>query len=233
MRSRATSVMSKSTSNVSLASSIGTFLFKKKGHSASVHDNDRRGSADSMGFQVRSKSLENLMDIQQHPTIEELKSEKWDEKWDELEMIKRTAPHVVCILPSVSMDFVSSCLYAIGANPLIPEGTNPCMYLYILYSPPYTLIDVDDIKELITDCKAILVDMSAKQAYLEEFMQEHISGLVPLVVIVTNCGTNDKKKALARQLIDKCEPTLVTGRLGDIYALGQDITERGNPSLPL
>lgn len=86
---------------------------------------------------------------------------------------------------------------------------------------------MEDVKELISDCKAILVDMSAKQAYIEEFMQEHISGLVPVVVVVSNCGTNDKKKALARQLIEKCEPTILTGRLGDIYALGQDITERG------
>lgn len=112
----------KSNSTSSLAASIGTFLFKKKGHSASVYDNDRRGSTDSMGFAVRSKSLENLVDVPP-PTIQELKNEAYEEKWEGLEMMKKSAPHVVCILPSVAVDFVTSCLYAIGANPLIPEGT--------------------------------------------------------------------------------------------------------------
>ena len=31
------------------------------------------------------------------------------------------------------------------------------------------------------------------------------------------------------RLIDECGPVLVTGRLGDIYALGQVVSERGKP----
>lgn len=77
------------------------------------------------------------------------------------------------------------------------------------------------------DCKAVLIDVSAREAMVEAVIDHHIVGVAPLVLVVTNCGTDDKRKTLARKVIEKCEPTLVTGRLGDIYALGQDVSERG------
>lgn len=47
-------------------------------------------------------------------------------------------------------------------------------------------------------------------------------GMIPVQV-----GCNDRKKDLAVELIERCGPSLVTGRLADIYALGQVAAERG------
>ena len=43
-------------------------------------------------------------------------------------------------------------------------------------------------------------------------------------------GTNDRKKQLALKLIEDCGPILVTGRLVDIYTLGQMVQERSEGS---
>ena len=40
-------------------------------------------------------------------------------------------------------------------------------------------------------------------------------------------GSNDRKKELVVELVDKCGPSLVIGRMADIYALGQIVVERG------
>ncbi len=42
--------------------------------------------------------------------------------WWEIERVKRMHPVIACILPALSMDFVASCLLAVGATPLITEG---------------------------------------------------------------------------------------------------------------
>ena len=44
-------------------------------------------------------------------------------------------------------------------------------------------------------------------------------------------GSNDRKRDLVVDLIDKCGPSLVTGRMADIYALGQVVVERGESPL--
>ncbi len=122
--------MSSKDPSKSLASSIGSLLFHKKRAVSSVKD--RRGSSGSMGFQVRSRSLENLVDVAARPpTIGDL---NLDEHWSELSLLKSQGTHIVCILPSTSLDFVVSCLYAIGVNALIPEGLFVCLFVCCYYS---------------------------------------------------------------------------------------------------
>ena len=227
----------------SLFSSIGAVLFKSRKQGGSVQD--RRTSIESTGFQVkhRSKSLENIVDMANSPTIPEL---NLGEVWNEIELLKSLGPHIVCILPSLAHDFVASAMYAIGANPLIPEGIifNACIILIILVLMNkivlthavikeycslcmFSFSDPEDVEKLLSDCKGVLVDVSARVAMIEAFMEYHVPDLVPFVLVVTRSGTDDKRKAMARKIMEKCEPTLVSGRLGDIHALGQDIIERG------
>ena len=40
-------------------------------------------------------------------------------------------------------------------------------------------------------------------------------------------GSNNRKRDLTVELIDKCGPSLVVGRMADIYTLGQVVVERG------
>ena len=217
--------MSSKEHSKSFALSIGSLLFKKRAGS-SVQK--RRGSSDSIGFQVRSRSLENLVDVAGldiPPMISEL-----GDKWSEVDLLKNQGTHIVCILPTTSLDFIVSCLYAIKVYPLIPEGMLLLSLLLLLLLNKlyyFTCIDADDVERLLTDCKGVLVDVSARAALLEAFTKHHIGGIVPLVLVVTNSGTDDKRKTWARKIIEKCEPTLVTGRLGDIHALSQDVVERG------
>ena len=51
-------------------------------------------------------------------------------------------------------------------------------------------------------------------------------------LISLQAGSNDRKRDLVVDLIDKCGPSLVTGRMADIYALGQVVVERGESSHP-
>ncbi len=92
----------------------------------------------------------------------------------------------------------------------------------------FIIIDVDDVAGLLVDCKGVLVDVSAREALLEAFTEHHIGGIVPLVLLVTNSGTDDKRKTWARKIIEKCDPNVISGHLGDIHALSQDVVERGN-----
>ena len=87
--------------------------------------------------------------------------------------------------------------------------------------------DIEDINGLLGNCKGVVIDTSAKTAFIEEYIEQAIPGLVPLVLIITNCGTDDKRKGLARKIIENCSPAIVSGRLGDIHAVAQDFVERG------
>jgi len=84
---------------------------------------------------MRSKSVEGLERLESHSlldtadkTAEERRSRGFssaksdDTGWREVRNVKSTHPVVCCLLPSLSMDFVASCLLAIGATPLITEG---------------------------------------------------------------------------------------------------------------
>ena len=104
------------------------FGFKKtKNRSGSVVPGRHTESQLSNG-KLRSKSLENIMDLDhdQALTIAELANS--EEVWSELSQIKTQNPIVVCILPVTAQDFVASCLLSVGACPLFPEGiAHDCM----------------------------------------------------------------------------------------------------------
>lgn len=184
-----------------LSASIGALLFGKRRHTTQ----DRKTSLESPTKPSRTRSLENLVDIKDANRI--IDGGSIEDSWSEVEAVKPLGPVVVCILPSLAQDFVVSGLIAMGANPLIPE-------------------DPKDVEKYISDCKAILVNTSARKEIIEALLEHYISGLVPFVLVCQDAGTNDQRKALARKIIEKCEPTLVSGRLGDIHALGEDILER-------
>ena len=71
-----------------------------------------------------------------------------------------------------------------------------------------------------------MLDVSAPQSLIETFIDEFDVGSCPLVLITAQSGTNDRKKELAVRVIEESGPTLITGRLGDIYAVAQAIEEK-------
>eukprot|EP00731_Ephydatia_muelleri_P003721 Em0001g3721a len=127
--------------------------------------------------------------------------------WQELAMLKVAAPCVTCLLPHLSEDLVSSALLAIGATPLTTE-------------------DANDIDRDIENSKAVVVDVSAPADIVEAFVSVYEKGSLPLVLVVSGAGTSDRKRDLASRLIKECEPAVVLGRRGDVYALSQVILEK-------
>lgn len=88
----------------------------------------------------RSKSVENIYDVRvvgpgaaqakkklrtRAETTEKSGVSSSPKAWYEVDRVKAVNPVVVCVLPSVAMDFVASSLLAVGATPLITEGI-PC-----------------------------------------------------------------------------------------------------------
>ena len=49
----------------------------------------------------------------------------------------------------------------------------------------------------------------------------------PLILLTCGVGMCDRKKALARRVINECSPTVISGRMGDITALTMDVMDRG------
>ena len=70
------------------------------------------------------------------------------------------------------------------------------------------------------------MDVGAPQKLIDTFIDEFRIGSCPLVLVTSQSGTNDRKKELAVRLIEEKGPTLITGRLGDIYAVTQAIEEK-------
>ena len=89
-----------------------------------------------------------------------------------------------------------------------------------------TLTDPADIPKDLANCKAVVLDVSAPQNIIETFIDEFAIGSCPLILVASQTGTNDRKKDLAVRVIEDSGPTLITGRLGDIYAVAQAIEEK-------
>ena len=70
------------------------------------------------------------------------------------------------------------------------------------------------------------MDVGAPQSLIETFIEEFAIGSCPLVLVTSQSGTNDRKKDLAVRVIEENGPTLITGRLGDIYTVAQAIEEK-------
>ena len=98
----------------------------------------------------------------------------------------------------------------------------PCELL--LSSSP---TDPMDMEKDLQNSKAVLVDIGAPRAVIEAFMEHYVVGQCPLVLVTAQAGCNDRKKQLATQIIDQCGPSTITGSLGDIFAISQEILEKG------
>ena len=77
----------------------------------------------------------------------------------------------------------------------------------------------------------MLVDINAQQSLVESFIEQFAVGTLPLVLVTCQSGTNDRKRDLAVKVIEESGPTLITGRLGDIYAVSQAVEEKSECTL--
>ena len=50
---------------------------------------------------------------------------------------------------------------------------------------------------------------------------------LPLVLVCSQAGSNDRIRLLGYRIIEKLGPTFINGRLGDIYAMAQIVLEKG------
>ncbi len=119
-----------------LANSLSPMMFQKTKGSKS----DQGGTRNE---RWRSKSVENITEIdgdsrvqvdkrfwhksgskQKH--VKDVKDTCERVQWRDLSRVKSIHPVVTCVLPSLAMDFVASALLAVGATPLITEGTYDC-----------------------------------------------------------------------------------------------------------
>lgn len=80
------------------------------------------------------------------------------------------------------------------------------------------------------DCKAVLVDITAKKDIVEAVVDNYVIGSVPLILVCWEAGTIDARKHLARMVIERCSPSLISGRLGDVHALTIDVMDHGELS---
>jgi hydroxyethylthiazole kinase-like sugar kinase family protein len=82
------------------------------------------------------------------------------------------------------------------------------------------------VKYLSTCNGAVLCDTSARVDLVQAVLDNYKVGTIPLVLLCWESGTSDTRKNLSRKIAELCNPTLITGRLGDIHALGLDIMSR-------
>lgn len=71
------------------------------------------------------------------------------------------------------------------------------------------------------------MDTSSQRDIVEAVIEHYIVSSIPLVVVAWESGTNDARKDLTRKLVTTCNPTVISGRLGDICAISSDIMSRG------
>lgn len=86
--------------------------------------------------------------------------------------------------------------------------------------------DPQDIAKDLEVCKAVLVDVSASQPLVEEFIGKFELSSKPLILVASDCGTNDRKKDLALRVIHDCGPNFITGKVVDIYTLATALAEK-------
>ncbi len=84
-----------------------------------------------------------------------------------------------------------------------------------------------DMEKDLANCKSVLVDASAPRDLVEAFIDEFVPGKRPLVLVTTEAGSSNRRKDLAQRVIEESGPTVISGKLADIYAVSQDIMEKG------
>ena len=62
---------------------------------------------------------------------------------------------------------------------------------------------------------------------MEGLIEHYVPLFAPLVLNPMYAGTDDYKKCLAQKVLEKCDPSAVSGRMGDIYALAEGLIEQG------
>ncbi len=102
-----------------LANSLTPMMFKK---------NKVKTEGGTRNERYRSKSMENIADPDNSSRWKKGRSSKAKEpvqqpvKWEELSRLKSHNSVVMCVVPSVAMDFVASAVLAAGSAVLITEG---------------------------------------------------------------------------------------------------------------
>jgi len=113
----------------SMANSLSPMMFRKSKVKNGGTANERK----------RSRSLENILDesvvanggrSRRGTALPAMNTER--SEWSEIPLVKSTAPVVTCLLPALSMDMVCSALLAVGATPLITEGSHLHEYRQIV-----------------------------------------------------------------------------------------------------
>ena len=101
----------------SLGNSLSPMMFRRGKNKGS------KGSKETEGRKDRSRSLDDILAAD----FEKVKSKSGKGKceegaWEEVASVSAVAPVVMCILPPLSADFVSSAVMAVGATPLLTDG---------------------------------------------------------------------------------------------------------------
>jgi len=83
--------------------------------------------------------------------------------------------------------------------------------------------DPEDMRNDLSNSKAIVVDVSAPKELVEAYLdavKEQCSE-IPVVLVATGCGSSDRKKDLAFRVLVTANVKMVTGRNGDIVVIAQ------------
>ena len=96
---------------------------------------------------------------------------------------------------------------------------------------PVIFSDPSDVSKDLLNSKAVVVSASAPQAIVEAFVEafgncDAHAREIPFVLVADCCGTNDRKKQLVLDVLDEHVPTMISGRLGDIYSTAQRVIEK-------
>jgi len=46
-----------------------------------------------------------------------------------------------------------------------------------------------------------------------------------VILVASECGTNNRKRDLANRIVEECAPSFITGKTVDIVALSQVVSE--------
>ena len=73
------------------------------------------------------------------------------------------------------------------------------------------------------------MDTGAPRLLVEALQAHFVLGQCPLVLVASQAGCNDRKKQLALQIIEDLGPSVISGSLVDIYAISQEVLQKGEP----
>ena len=108
----------------SLTNSLAPMIFRSKNKKDRKRSRSLENIADDipetqlLANEPRSRSRERAKTSLPDSTMNRERTE-----WDEIPLVKSTSPVVMCVLPAIATDFVCSVLLAVGASPLVTEGT--------------------------------------------------------------------------------------------------------------